>query len=261
MKAKACVFVMAILVVWGLSVSSNHAKKVFDLKADAVAVWSFDEGSGNKVKDGSGNGNDGELQGGPKWIKGKYGQALDFNGVGAYVNIKSNPRFVPKSNQVTAVAWVFMKGGGKVSIVENNADNWGLRFASIPNLDAYVTISVAENWKHVQVDAVPQKEWVHVAFVWDGKIGKLYVNGKEKANAPMAGDLRQPIGQGYAIARRGADTASQYFPGYLDEIAILDVAATEADIGILMKTGLDELLAVSPRGKVTTTWAQMKAQD
>ena len=66
MKAKACVFVMAILVVWGLSVSSNHAKKVFNLKADAVAVWSFDEGSGNKVKDGSGNGNDGELQGGPQ---------------------------------------------------------------------------------------------------------------------------------------------------------------------------------------------------
>ena len=142
MKARSCVFAMAILVVWGLSVSSNYAK--IDLKENAVAVWSFDEGSGNKVKDGSGNGNDGELQGGPKWIKGKYGQALDFNGVGAYVNIKSNPRFVPKSNQVTAVAWVFMKGVGKVSIVENNADNWGIRFSSIPKLDAYVTISVAE---------------------------------------------------------------------------------------------------------------------
>ena len=78
---------------------------------------------------------------------------------------------------------------------------------------------------------------------------------------PMAGDLRQPIGQGYAIARRGADTPSQYFPGSLDEIAILDVAATEADIGTLMETGLSELLAVSARGKVTTTWAQIKAQD
>ena len=199
----------------------------------------------------------------PNGLREKYGQALDFNGVGAYVNIKSNPRFVPKSNQVTAVAWVFMKGVGKVSIVENNADNWGLRFASIPNLDAYVTISVAgETGKHVQADAVPQKEWVHVAFVWDGKIGKLYVNGKEKANAPMAGDLRQPIGQGYAIARRGADTASQYFPGYLDEIAILDVAATEADIGILMKNrDWTNCWLFSPRGKVTTTWAQMKAQD
>ena len=77
----------------------------------------------------------------------------------------------------------------------------------------------------------------------------------------MAGDLRQPIGQGYAIARRGADTASQYFPGYLDEIAILDVAATEADIGILMKTRTGRIAGCFASGKVTTTWAQMKAQD
>ena len=53
---------------------------------ELVAEWHFDEGSGSVVKDSSGNGNDGTIHG-AKWVDGKYGKALSFDGNGDYVEI------------------------------------------------------------------------------------------------------------------------------------------------------------------------------
>ena len=45
----------------------------------ALGIWLFDEGNGNTAMDSSNNGNDGELVG-AKWVAGKYGEALKFEG-------------------------------------------------------------------------------------------------------------------------------------------------------------------------------------
>lgn len=48
-------------------------------KASIVGIWLFDEGSGNKVKDSSDNGNHGNLVNKPEWDNdGKFGKALSF---------------------------------------------------------------------------------------------------------------------------------------------------------------------------------------
>ena len=48
----------------------------------AVLYFAFDEGKGNDVKDGSPAQNDGKVQGDVKWVKGKIGQAMRFDGKG-----------------------------------------------------------------------------------------------------------------------------------------------------------------------------------
>ena len=48
----------------------------------AVLYFSFDEGKGNAVKDSSLGKNDGTIQGNAKWVKGKMGQAMRFEGKG-----------------------------------------------------------------------------------------------------------------------------------------------------------------------------------
>ena len=48
--------------------------------ADLIGYWTFDEGSGNVAADSSGNGNDGTLEGGPNWVSGQLGSALEFEG-------------------------------------------------------------------------------------------------------------------------------------------------------------------------------------
>ena len=53
--------------------------------ADLVGHWTLDEGSGNIAQDSTANGNDGTFVGELKWITGKMGGALDFDGE-AYVD-------------------------------------------------------------------------------------------------------------------------------------------------------------------------------
>ena len=68
----------SLLICFVFHVSFNHAKAAITEK-DIVAVWLFDDGSGNILKDSSGNGNDGKLIEGPTWVDGKFGKALKFD--------------------------------------------------------------------------------------------------------------------------------------------------------------------------------------
>ena len=55
----------------------------------ARVIFLFDEGNGNTANDHSGNGNDGKLVNKPKWVAGKYGKALEFNGADNYVEVET----------------------------------------------------------------------------------------------------------------------------------------------------------------------------
>jgi len=236
---------------------------ISDAKIDpktAAGIWSFDEDKGDTAKDYSGEGNHGNITG-AKWVKGKFGSALECDGSSIYVDIGDAPALAPTTDEFSVISWVFVKGTGKVSIVENNAKNWGFRFASVPQLNGY--IAVGGGHQHVYAENTPSDEWVHVAFVWDGKSAKkgmLYQNGEKVGEAAMSGPMNQPIGEGFAIGRRGAATASQYFPGLIDEVAIFNVALSEDDIKDIMKTGFKAILAVSPAGKLARIWGDIKTQ-
>ena len=53
-----------------------------------VGYWPFDEKTGKKAEDASGNGNDGKLIDEPKWVEGKFGSALEFGGDGSDVGVQ-----------------------------------------------------------------------------------------------------------------------------------------------------------------------------
>ncbi|MCP4607948.1 MAG: hypothetical protein GY845_04460 [Planctomycetes bacterium] len=59
--------------------------------SDLVVHWALDEGSGSVAHDLSGNGNDGTLNGEPRWATGKTGGGLECDGTDDYVEI---PRVV-----------------------------------------------------------------------------------------------------------------------------------------------------------------------
>ena len=253
--AKLTIVYVSLMVISLMFVGLSNAK--IDPKS-VVGMWLFDEGKGDTAKDLSENGNDGKLMGSPEWIEGKFGEALKFDGAKAYVEIGDNPVLAPDTGQLTVVAWVFVTGVGKVSIMENNAANWGFRYAEpgVPRLNGY--IAVGGSHQHVYAENTPTKEWVHDAFVWDGKKGKLYSNGKVVAEAAISGPMDQPLGKGFTIARRGSDNASQYFPGSIDEVAIFNVALSSDEILDIINKGFKTILVVSEAGKLTTTWGKIK---
>ena len=48
--------------------------------------------------------------------------------------------------------------------------------------------------------------------------------------------------------------------GRMDEVRISNAARTEDEIRVLMDIGIDGMLAVSPKGKLTPTWAYIKVR-
>jgi len=69
--AKVCIRLFMVL----LFVAPGHAA----INPGTVAgAWLFNEGSGTTAKDSSSNGKDGKIQGGAKWVQGKFGKALEL---------------------------------------------------------------------------------------------------------------------------------------------------------------------------------------
>lgn len=72
--------------------------------------FKFDEGSGKEVKDLSGNNNNGIITR-AKWVEGKFGKALEFNGASNndnkvnFVEVADSPSLAITDN-ITIEAWV-----------------------------------------------------------------------------------------------------------------------------------------------------------
>ena len=73
-------FLLAIVLVFASAAAAA-------VPTDYQGYWKFDDGSGSIANDSSVNGNDGNLFGNPVWSTGKLNGALQFDGVGDYVNL------------------------------------------------------------------------------------------------------------------------------------------------------------------------------
>ena len=89
-KVKAPVVIhLGLISLCCLLITSSGFAKI-DLEKHLVGLWKFDEGKGGTAKDDSGNGLEGKLEGKCKWVKGKFGQAIEFDGKSGYVAIKEH---------------------------------------------------------------------------------------------------------------------------------------------------------------------------
>ncbi|HHN46828.1 MAG TPA: hypothetical protein ENN09_05235, partial [Planctomycetes bacterium] len=79
-----------------------------------AACWKFDEGSGNILKDATGNGHDGKISG-AKWVSGRLGGGLLFEG-GGFVEI-DKPDALKFTGAMTVAAWIWIadfSGNGRI---------------------------------------------------------------------------------------------------------------------------------------------------
>ena len=80
---------------------------------DPVAHWKLDEMSGDIAYDSVGN-NDGTLVGDPVWTDGQIDGAIEFDGVGDYINLGTSSILNSYSN-FTISAWVHPRSVGEGS--------------------------------------------------------------------------------------------------------------------------------------------------
>ena len=246
-KVSFLVLLASLLIIANLGVA-NVAEE------GLVAYWPFDEGTGKKAEDVTGNGHDGKFAGAPKWVDGKFGTALEFDGEEDHVVVADDAALAIEEN-ITFMAW-FSPGDVLTSrrlMVKNNSIFVIFDFGNKDSIDFLVkpdntfAESTTTDWK--------VGEWYHFAGTFDGKTMKVYVNGKLEGetanNVPIApSDLELWIG-GDDFGR-----PTDFFPGTIDEVRLYEKTLTEAEIQKVMETPQD----VEARGKLTTAWGKIKAR-
>ena len=103
-------------------------------------------------------------------------------------------------------------------------------------------------------------QWTFIALTFDGTTLSLYADGKMVKDIKVGKpDFTKNNDGGSIWLARWKGGAGWDFTGVIDEVGVFDVALTEDDINGIMKDGLSQA-AVSPSGKLTTTWSSVKSK-
>ena len=231
-----------------------------------TGMWLFDEGKGGVATDSSGNGNDGEIHG-AKWVDGKFGKALEFDGASNWVE-------VPHSNTVGFKAGVSFTiichfKGPRVAgaLVGKNYEDtsqvlpWYLLWngGADNKVTLYLRDSASTSFRADGTTEIGDDKWHFVTAIADADTGKssIWIDGKMEAEADFNTKDGYGTGEGVFHIARHYD---RYTEGIIDDVALFNVALEEEDIKFLMDNGVETAAAVEPVNKLATTWGKIKQQ-
>ncbi len=173
-----------------------------------------------------------ELIGGPQVVNGKFGKALEFDGVNDHVEIDHYDHLTVDRN-VTVMAWIYPRRFHG----PNNA-TWQaiITKGNLPRSYSFYTVS--DGSLHLSVGnfvgSNSQKRlrlntWQHVVAQVDDGVHRYWLNGENIGNTVIA--ERLPGGEDTAPVRIGnSHEPSRNFWGSIDEVRIWSRALSAAEI-------------------------------
>jgi serine/threonine protein kinase len=212
------------------------------LTGGMVAWWKFDEGSGSTVADSSGNNYAATLVGGPQWVAGYDGGALQFDGTDDYVELPIGSLISSLTNSTFATRVNFSNAGGAWQRIFDFGSGTTVYMFLTPNNEYTDTmrfaITVAGNTAEDQATAPTTlaSGWHHVAVTIDTDNGiiTLYLDGSVVAQNTQATLSPNALGNttnNWLGRSQYADDA--YYKGLLDDFRIYNYALSEDEVKAL----------------------------
>ena len=246
------IFVMTVLLA--LAWQTDTAKGKGFITDGLLSYWNFEDIKGDTVKDVWGN-RDGKMIGDTKVVKGKFGDALEFDGAGDYVDYE--PKGLPEGKAPrTMSAWVKPEGAGVRAVLE-----WG---TNVLTQRSSILIERNEQVKFcgqgadlLTADSIPLGEWSLITETYDGTIIRIYFDGELVSQQAIA--INTTLGEN-SFGRIGANIkvpVGEFMNGSIDEAGIYDRMLDEKEVMQNFEAGRLEL-AVDSAGKLALTWGKIK---
>ena len=256
---------LAVLITVFISLIFTNIGSAIDLET-VTGMWLFDEVVDDIAKDSSENANDGTILGGAESVEGKFGsKGLELDGVDGHV--KTTFQAI-QAEEGTIVVWTqTYKEEDNQYIVytsEGAGNGFGgqteLHLGYIKNRHAFYYTGTNGGEVEIDVGTFKTDDWFHNAVTWKaGGQVRLYVNGELLGENGYV-EPNSTVWMDYDYFGRPSAN-ERFFQGVIDDIGIFNVALEQADIQKIMNEGLGEavgITAVSPGGKLATTWGQVK---
>jgi hypothetical protein len=239
--------------------SASYSSLGGNLNNGLLAYWRFDEVSwiantAGEVKDGSGRAHHGQaMTGAVASSNGLLGGAASLNGSSGMIVIPDHSDFYPASFTVSGWARIDASviGGANPKFIFDKG------FLA----DAGYGIEMSEGtgtWKGYLANVhggrvldsgvVADSNWHHIVLTYNNAIGAkkltLYVDGTLKADGSADVDIPANVStEAPTIGRtaKSSNSASRYFPGEIDEVALWSRALSASEVLELYRRGANRL--------------------
>jgi PKD repeat protein len=251
--------------LWNTTTKSVTVSAVGASTSGLVAAYNFEEASGTTAFDASGQNNHGAITQ-ATYTQGKYGNALNFDGVNDWVTVNDSATQGPLdlTKGMTVAAWVYptatMSNWRSVLLKERAG---GLAYGLYANSDSNQpvgSINIGGNDKNqAGGSALKANTWTHLAATYDGASAtqRLYVNGTQVASRAQTGSLTVSD----RVLRIGGNSVwSEFFKGHIDEVRVYNRALKAEEIQADMNTAGGRLLGSQQTSSYTDTISQYTAK-
>ena len=215
----------------------GYGTVAIDVLPRALAgYWRLDEGGGLLAGDASGAGRDGTVAGGPSWVSGVWGTALELDGVDDAVSV---PALGLDTDHATIACWVRRNGAqsrfsglvwcrGGSTVAGLNLDGARVRYTwndafGIGGWSSGLSVPDGQ-WAFVALVVEPERATVHV---WDGSLHSA-VNAVPHARE----EFDAPLFLGFDPAAN-----ARHLQGALDDVRVLPYALSADEILSLAESG------------------------
>ena len=159
-------------------------------------------------------------------VEGRFGRALDCReGEVPYIRLPSDAM---PAEEMTLECWLRMDEPCKERLgrIVGRSSVYGFYTGKGTGMTFYVKTKpgAVSNWKSLRV-RLPLKKWTHIAGTFDGKMMRLYMDGKLVGEQENPGELVDSTSALYVGADAKGDRYR--FPGLIDEVRLSKIARTE----------------------------------
>ena len=196
-----------------------------------LVLWlKFDEGVGLKAYDLSQYRNHGTIYG-ATWVEGKFGKALQFDGVDDYVEVPDSAS-LDITDEITVTAWIYPLAvdsyRGIVADAYSGCQNFGWKFGILDGKLWFEHGDGTTCGKYSSVATISTNQWYFVAVTFKDKV-RLFVNEEVKEFTPPLSLVSRDawLGIGRAFLNEYGAT---YFNGTIDEVRIYNRALSAEEI-------------------------------